>query len=112
MTPPSTNVLLRNHWAVRKRLIDEWHTAVWALANEVRLPPQNVVTVEATIYFRDKRKRDKQNYITSVDKLVLDGLVRCGILPDDDPEHVKSFAVGFEVDSQKPRTEITIYNRS
>ncbi len=106
MTPPSVNVYLRMFWADRERLKESWHTTVWALCNEARVEPMERARIKATIYFRDSRKRDPQNWITSVDKLCVDGLVRCGILPDDDPAHLKGFDVRIE--KGEPHTEVSI----
>ncbi len=106
MTPPSVNVYLRMFWADRERLKDTWHTAVWALANEARWEPVEVASIVVTIFFRDSRKRDLANWISTSDKLIVDGLVRCGILPDDDPAHLKSLDVRIEKGA--PRTEILL----
>ena len=114
MIPPSANVYIRQYWATRAKLRDEWHLAVWALANEIHLPPMDKCTVNCTIYFRDQRRRDEPNFRLTLDKLVLDGLVRCGIIPDDDPSHVTSFVVTLDHDKENPRTEVavTTCNRS
>jgi Holliday junction resolvase RusA-like endonuclease len=107
-TPVSINALLRMHWAPRKKLIDRWHYMVWGLCNEARISPTKRCEIKAVIYFAQNRKRDLPNYIASLDKLVLDGLVRCGIIIDDDPLHINKFVVEFGVDKEKPRTEVSI----
>lgn len=106
MVPPSGNVLLRQFWTDRQKLIDCWHETVWALCNEARVPPADHMLVESTIHFRDNRRRDPQNYVPSIDKLVFDGLSRCGIIPDDSPAHLTWSVPILEVDSKNPRTEV------
>ena len=108
MTPPSANLYIRHHWATRAKLRDEWHLAVWALCNEARVTPLDICTINCTVYFKDQRRRDEPNFRLTLDKLVLDGLVRCGIIPDDDPSHVTSFVVTLDTDKGNPRTEISI----
>jgi len=112
MTPPSANILLRQHWAVRKRLLDEWCYAIWGRANEVHCPRQNVVTISATIYYKENRKRDQDNAEYGLKKITQDCLVRMGLIPDDDPSHVSWGKISLETDKGNPRTEITICNRS
>ena len=92
--------------------MDLWCYAIWARVNEARIPPLNVTTFEATIFFKDKRKRDADNFEFSVKKLTQDCLQRIGIIPDDDPAHVSWGKVELAVDKDNPRTEITICNRS
>lgn len=44
--------------------------------------------VQVTIPFRMNRRRDPHNYVGTVVKAVVDGLVRAGLWPDDNPEFV------------------------
>ena len=37
-----------------------------------------------TLVVRDKRRRDRSNILTAVEKIVNDAMVKCGVLPDDD----------------------------
>lgn len=106
--PPSNNILLRLHWAKRKALIDEWHGDIYWLVLEAGRRVFDVARVEAVIYFAEKRRRDICNYMASVDKLVLDGLVYAGVLTDDDSIHLPEISVRFEIDKAKPRTEVRV----
>jgi hypothetical protein len=45
-------------------------------------------TVRVTIPFKDQRTRDPHNYTGTVVKWIVDGLVRAGVWPDDNPAHV------------------------
>lgn len=107
--PPSNNVLLRLHWAQRKTLIDEWHSDVFWLVMETGREKFDVARVEAVIYFAEKRRRDICNFMASLDKLVLDELVACKVLADDDSVHLPEISVRFDIDKDNPRTEVSVY---
>ena len=55
-------------------------------------------------YFKDKRRRDPDNYSG---KFILDGLVRSGIIIDDSFDCIDLYLRG-NVDKDNPRTEILI----
>lgn len=55
-------------------------------------------------YFKDKRRRDPDNYSG---KFILDGLVRSGIIKDDSFDCIDLQLIG-RVDKGNPRTEIFI----
>lgn len=44
--------------------------------------------VKLDLGFRANRKRDPHNYVSTVTKWVIDGLVYAGMWPDDNPEYV------------------------
>lgn len=44
--------------------------------------------VKLDLGFRQNRRRDPHNYVGTVTKWVIDGLVRAGLWPDDNPEWV------------------------
>ncbi len=106
--PPSNNVLLRLHWAQRKTLIDEWHGDIYWLVLEAGRQHFHVATIVATIYFAENRRRDIANFMASLDKLCFDGLVYAGVLTDDDSIHLPEITVRFEIDKDRPRTEVVI----
>ena len=108
MTPPSGNMLIRQHWAVRKRTMDTWCYAIWGRVNESHVPVQNVVTLSATIYYKENRKRDLDNAEYGLKKITQDCLVRMGLIPDDTPDHVTWGAVTMDSDKWNPRTEIVL----
>ena len=110
MTPPSVNIFLRQPWTKRKRLVDKWHHDVWALCNFSRVYPCEKLHLDCTIYFKDNRARDPANFVTPIDKLVFDGLTRCGIIIDDSPKHLTWSVPILDTDKGNPRTEITITN--
>ena len=88
--------------------MDTWCYAIWGRVNEVHVPVQNVVTLSATIYYKENRKRDLDNTEYGLKKITQDCLQRIGIIPDDDPAHVSWGKVEMAVDKDNPRTEIKI----
>lgn len=68
------------HWTARKRETDTWHTivAVACIGRKIPRPafPQGAIV---EIELRSPRKRDPDN----VAKVLLDALVKCGVLEDD-----------------------------
>lgn len=61
-------------------------------------------TIAITYYFKDRRRRDPDNYSG---KFLLDGLVRCGVIEDDSFSNIDLVLRGT-VDRDNPRTEIEI----
>lgn len=60
--------------------------------------------VHIKYYFKTKTRHDPDNYSG---KMILDGLVKCGIIQDDSFECVVLSVEGGH-DKQKPRTEVTV----
>lgn len=58
-----------------------------------------------TVYYPNNRRHDPDN---SVPKFILDGLVQSGMLSDDDNKHIKKLTLRCLVDTEYPRTEITL----
>ena len=112
----SLNVYLRSHWRVRSRTKQAWIAQVMSAAIVYVADQQaqgatlylhdllaNGKPRQVTLayYFADHRRRDADNYL----KIMLDALVRNGMLVDDSPEWCHAEAV-IAVDKDNPRTEI------
>ena len=102
--PPSLNKYAgrENVWEYREQ------KALWKqLCNVYCRPrpqePPRFALVVLTFYFKDKRRRDADNY----QKMILDGLVAAGIIVDDDFEHCRVLCDG-DCDKANVRTEIDI----
>lgn len=70
---------------------------------------KNVKTFEKSIvelhyFFKDKRRRDPDNYSG---KFILDGLVKAKLIKDDSFNNI-DLILKADVDKDNPRTEITI----
>ena len=60
--------------------------------------------VQIRYFFPDRRRRDPDNYSG---KMILDGLVRCGVLKDDSFSCIR-LELSAECSLGRPRTEIVI----
>jgi len=83
-TPPSLNAWLSNHWRVRERDKKRWQTDLNMECHRWGLP-RNCERVEASVTFRfaDRRRRDHDNFVSTLSKALGDAL-RPDFLTDDD----------------------------
>ena len=106
--PPTNNKYMGNshNFNEYRREKERWHWLIKGAINRAQKPKNPLVraTVNITYYFKDKRRRDPDNYSG---KMLLDPLVREGILKDDSFDVVTLVLVG-KVDKNNPRTEIEI----
>jgi hypothetical protein len=101
---------MSRRWAF-KREKDEWKTALWHLLQShpvESLRHKRPVTLSVR-YFEPTSLRDPSNVDAGAMKAILDALVTCGILPDDNwawikPPHQYTWAL----DKNDPRIELTI----
>ena len=66
------------------------------------------IAIEATVYRKDKRKRDADNAIMAI-KMVGDALVAMKKIPEDHSEYVKWVKCAIENNAQRDYTEYIIY---
>ena len=69
--------------------------------------PWQRVSVSATFYHKDKRRRDDVNSLAML-KAAYDGIVDAGVIADDDSEHLTTQPAVFKHDKLYPRVEILI----
>lgn len=103
--PPSNNKFIgRNaRWQYQEEK-QKWH---WLIKNAIKdkpTEPYEKAVVEITYFFKDQRRRDPDNYSG---KMLLDPLVREGILQDDSFNNIELILKAY-VDKADPRTEIEI----
>lgn len=87
--PLSINEAHRLHWAARRKRTDPWRDIAILAAREAVLREHwtpTPISIRMELPFRQKARRDPHNYVGTVVKAVVDGLVRGGIIPDDLPE--------------------------
>lgn len=88
---PSMNVIWAGkHWSLRKRIADEAHWAVHAVARDLVM-----FAAPVRLEFTPKHKGrpyDPSNYAVTV-KAIEDGLVMSGILPGDTGDKIKSVTI-------------------
>lgn len=106
--PPSNNKFLGNshNFNIYRREKERWWLLIRSALCRVDKPlrPLDKATVYITYYFKDRRRRDPDNYSG---KMILDPLVREGILKDDSFSVIELRLSGA-VDRDDPRTEILI----
>lgn len=104
--PPSNNQFIGNskNFNEYRREKERWHWLIKAAIKERPEEPIEKAEVHITYYFKDRRRRDPDNYSG---KMILDPLVREGILKDDSFD-VVTLKLSAAVDKDRPRTEIEI----
>jgi hypothetical protein len=89
--PLSLNEERSLHWSDRRERTDPWRDLTILMARQARLRHAvagTPATVTVVIPVTDDRRRDPANYYP-VTKACIDGLVKAGVWPDDDPRFVR-----------------------
>lgn len=60
------------------------------------------------VWIEPNTRRDPDNFTSFGRKVILDGLVRAGILPDDSQKWVKGWSDGWKIDKENPEIYIII----
>lgn len=104
--PPSNNQYMGNshNFNIYRKEKEKWHWLIAAATKDRPDSPYEKARVYITYFFPDKRRRDPDNY---AGKMILDPLVRIGILRDDSFKNVELVLRG-SYDKNNPRTEIEI----
>ena len=106
--PPSNNLYMGNshNFNEYRKEKERWHWLIKSALSKAEKPkkPLEKAVVNITYYFKDKRRRDPDNYSG---KMLLDPLVREGILIDDSFK-VVTLVLQASCDKNNPRTEIEI----
>jgi crossover junction endodeoxyribonuclease RusA len=79
----------RMNWAVAAKTKKPYREATSVLARASKIPPCQRVRVTLIYTPKDKRRRDPLNLVATL-KLVEDGLVDAGVIPDDTPDYLES----------------------
>lgn len=110
--PKSGNTLQNYHWAERKEYNDNLYSEVmvaWRYYredNKIPKLPFEKAKIVFTLYFGDRRVRDKDNYVRGL-KPMQDSLVHQGIIKDDRWDAIQT-EYYQRYDKEHPRTEILI----
>ena len=104
--PPSNNKYMgnSNSFHIYKDKKKEWEWLVKAAIKKRPKKPFRKSKVKIEYYFKDRRRRDPDNYSG---KFLLDGLTKAGILEDDSFSNIELVLKG-NYDKSNPRTEITV----
>jgi hypothetical protein len=79
----------RDHWRVKATKTAEYVETTIVLARQARIPALGRIQVLLAYGPKDRRTRDPLNLVQTL-KAVEDGLVRAGVVPDDNPLYVES----------------------
>lgn len=72
------------------------------------LPKIKKADFEITWYCKNKRK-DPDNIAGGGTKILMDGLIKAGVMPNDGWNEVNSITHKFEVSKENPRIEVSIH---
>lgn len=91
-------------WQAKSRAVKAYRTSAFFIGQCFPMR-WKAAEAEATFFFRDKRRRDRDNLLASL-KAAFDGIAAAGVVEDDaDLTHLP---VRVEVDKADPRVEIKI----
>lgn len=81
-----------------------WETeCLWLLKGKTTYVKNDTITMELTLYFKDKRRRDTSNYL----KVIEDMIVRSGWISDD--SEITDHILAKRFDESLPRIEVMIH---
>ena len=105
--PPTNNEYMGNshNFNAYRREKEKWHWLIKAAIKKRPSSPYEKARIDITYYFKQKRRRDPDNYSG---KFLLDPLVREGILKDDTFDNIVLTVRQGGIDKYNPRTEIDI----
>jgi len=83
------------------RMKKQWGETVWALAKSARLPKCEG-PVSVLFCWREKDRRRDIDNVAAAAKFILDGLVKAGVIANDNQQTVFSIEHRFTVDKRKP----------
>jgi Holliday junction resolvase RusA-like endonuclease len=105
--PPSLN-----QWMIMKRpqmnnVKQQWTEFIVWLIDYHSMTNQKInrAKITFTYYFKDKRRRDADNYTP---KNLMDGFTESGLIIDDNFEHIEMLCIKGGYDKNNPRVEILI----
>lgn len=88
-TQPPLTANQRMHWAKKARITREVRDTATVLARHHKAPHTDRLVVSLHYRPKDKRRRDTIN-LTSLQKVLVDGIVSAGVIDDDDHLHVST----------------------
>lgn len=100
---PSLNSILALHWVKRRRFKRTYQDVMLSIIKSSGIKPVvGKAYVNIFLHFKDRRRRDEDNYTP---KWLMDVMVGAGIFSDDDSKHVSS---SVRIHPQKFDNEHTI----
>lgn len=104
---PRLNAFNRMHWAQKKRLVDSWRGSVSLFCGAKTFEGAvNIRLIQQVA--KGEVRVDPANLIAICDKLIIDALVKRGVLVNDSPKYIRGFETAYERgDKSAIRIEIT-----
>jgi len=111
MKIPSYNTWSHWHWAKKQEMKRQWEGYAWALitAAKNRTPISPPLSVRIVARFRDRRRRDIDNFSNCPAlKGVQDAIVAAGLAPDDSTAFIVSRSLEIETGADRDEVLIVI----
>lgn len=105
--PMNLNTYRNAHFHLLNKEKHLWEQAVGVAVKQQGIQPLVRCKVTMEFYFKDKRRHDPDNYACCA-KFILDGMVKAGILTDDNFEVIEMLSVKQGGISKKPYLLIEI----
>ena len=106
--PPTLNELRRLHYQLQAKEKKRWEQIVHIETKVQKLQPiTGPVIITYRFHFKDRRRRDPDGYAYSA-KSIQDGLVKSGILPDDNFDIVRELRIARGEGSKTPGITVEI----
>ena len=106
-TPPSLNSWLSKHWRQRDRDKKRWSDLINAECHRAGLPKCDRIDARVTMRFADRRKRDHDNFVSTLSKCLGDAL-RPDFIPDDDSSRFQVVYGGITSEVGPKYTVVTL----
>jgi crossover junction endodeoxyribonuclease RusA len=98
----------RLHWAVRARRTRDLKRDALVVARAARVPRMDRIRVVGVVHPPDRRRRDPHNLYPTL-KAYIDGIVKAGVIVDDDSEHLVGVEMVMGAPSRPMRLSVMIY---
>lgn len=106
-TLPTMNEIIdasKSHWSVYRKIKEDYTNLVaWSIKDKRPLTKVNIII---TWYCKDMRQ-DKDNIIAGT-KMILDGIVKAGVLKNDGWKEVGDILHTFKIDKKEPRIHVRL----
>ena len=112
---PAINEIIattKSHWSKYSRVKKANTNIVAAEALKQKLSPISNRVDIVFFHYRKNKRKDPYNVAGGAAKIILDGLVKSGVIKNDTMEFVNTLVHCFEICKQKPRIEVMLYENS
>lgn len=90
------------------RMKADWTERIYFWAKSARMKPMPSPVRIGFLWVEKNRRRDPDNVAAGGRKLILDGLVKAGVLSDDGSHEIQSWTDTFAVSKDKPGVRVEI----